>query len=246
MNCRRGSTVVAPHPLNATPALTARDTNHDNDIRPTSSRLYVESDLREELTRAYDICHGCRLCFKFCTSFPTLFEFVDAHDGQDAARLTAAQQDQVVDGNSPSASSATSTVRTSGSKRMEPGLSTTDDPRQRCSSEPVNDPSKPTRPIRRCPPTDLSGGVGSRWPRWPTSSLASRTRRLASSWKNRGDLGTADPSAVSKDPVLYVVRSTAAELGSSGSVHRAPGHRLCDVPGRIPGHPGGQGFGSCL
>lgn len=64
---------------------------------PHHPAYYVESDLREELTRAYDICHGCRLCFKFCTSFPTLFEFVDAHDDQDAARLTAAQQDQVVD-----------------------------------------------------------------------------------------------------------------------------------------------------
>jgi glycerol-3-phosphate dehydrogenase subunit C len=45
----------------------------------------------------YDLCHGCRLCFKFCTSFPTLFAFIDEHDDQDAARLTHAQQDQVVD-----------------------------------------------------------------------------------------------------------------------------------------------------
>lgn len=64
---------------------------------PHHPAYYVEADLREELTRAYDICHGCRLCFKFCTSFPTLFEFVDAHEDQDAARLTPAQQDQVVD-----------------------------------------------------------------------------------------------------------------------------------------------------
>jgi glycerol-3-phosphate dehydrogenase subunit C len=60
--------------------------------------LYLdEADVREELTRVYDLCHGCRLCFKFCTSFPTLFEFIDRHDDQDAGRLTLAQQDQVID-----------------------------------------------------------------------------------------------------------------------------------------------------
>jgi len=60
--------------------------------------LYLdEADVRQELTRVYDICHGCRLCFKFCTSFPTLFEFIDRHEDQDAGRLTPAQQDQVVD-----------------------------------------------------------------------------------------------------------------------------------------------------
>jgi glycerol-3-phosphate dehydrogenase subunit C len=60
--------------------------------------LYLdEADVRGELTRVYDLCHGCRLCFKFCTSFPTLFEFIDRHDDQDAGRLVPAQQDQVVD-----------------------------------------------------------------------------------------------------------------------------------------------------
>jgi len=64
---------------------------------PFHPKYFDETDLRGELTRVYDLCHGCRLCFKFCTSFPTLFAFVDAHDDQDAGRLTSAQQDQVVD-----------------------------------------------------------------------------------------------------------------------------------------------------
>jgi glycerol-3-phosphate dehydrogenase subunit C len=60
--------------------------------------LYLdEADVRDELTRVYDLCHGCRLCFKFCSSFPTLFEMIDQHDDQDAGRLTPAQQDQVID-----------------------------------------------------------------------------------------------------------------------------------------------------
>lgn len=56
-----------------------------------------EADLRDEMTRVFDLCHGCRLCFKFCTAFPTLFEAIDRHDDQDAAKLTPAEQNQVVD-----------------------------------------------------------------------------------------------------------------------------------------------------
>src|SRR5687767_6585783 len=52
--------------------------------------------MREELTRVYDLCHGCRMCFNLCTSFPSLFEMVDAHDG-DPHALTEAEQDRVVD-----------------------------------------------------------------------------------------------------------------------------------------------------
>jgi Fe-S oxidoreductase len=64
---------------------------------PFHPRYFDEADLRQELTRVYDLCHGCRLCFKFCTSFPTLFDAIDQHDDQDAARLTKVEQDQVVD-----------------------------------------------------------------------------------------------------------------------------------------------------
>jgi glycerol-3-phosphate dehydrogenase subunit C len=64
---------------------------------PKHPKYLDEADVREELTRVYDLCHGCRLCFKFCTSFPTLFEMIDRHDDQDAGRMTPAEQDQVVD-----------------------------------------------------------------------------------------------------------------------------------------------------
>jgi Fe-S oxidoreductase len=64
---------------------------------PKHPKYLDEADVRAELTRVFDLCHGCRLCFKFCTAFPTLFEFVDRHEDQDAGRLTPAQQDQVVD-----------------------------------------------------------------------------------------------------------------------------------------------------
>jgi len=64
---------------------------------PKHPKYLDEKDVRDELTRVYDLCHGCRLCFKFCTSFPTLFDFIDQHDDQDAGKLTVAQQDQVID-----------------------------------------------------------------------------------------------------------------------------------------------------
>ncbi len=64
---------------------------------PHHPKYLDEADVRAELTRVYDLCHGCRLCFKFCSAFPTLFSFIDAHDDQDAGRLTIQQQDQVVD-----------------------------------------------------------------------------------------------------------------------------------------------------
>lgn len=60
--------------------------------------LYLdEADVRSEMTRVYDLCHGCRLCFKFCTAFPSLFEMIDRFEDQDTGRLTPAEQDRVVD-----------------------------------------------------------------------------------------------------------------------------------------------------
>ena len=64
---------------------------------PHDPRYLDETDVRHELTRVYDLCHGCRLCFKFCSAFPTLFALIDRDDDQDAGRLTRAEQDRVVE-----------------------------------------------------------------------------------------------------------------------------------------------------
>ncbi len=63
---------------------------------PRHPKYYDEADLRGELTRVYDLCHGCRLCFNLCPSFPSMFEAIDRRDG-DVAALTIAEQDKVVD-----------------------------------------------------------------------------------------------------------------------------------------------------
>jgi glycerol-3-phosphate dehydrogenase subunit C len=55
-----------------------------------------EVDLRQEMARVFEHCHGCRLCFSLCPAFPSLFEMIDARDG-DVASMTVAEQDRVVD-----------------------------------------------------------------------------------------------------------------------------------------------------
>lgn len=63
---------------------------------PNHPMYLDEPDMRKELDRVYDACHGCRLCFNLCPSFPTLFDLIDGHDGA-VHDLTAAEQDRVVD-----------------------------------------------------------------------------------------------------------------------------------------------------
>ena len=63
---------------------------------PDHPDYYDEADLRAELTRVYDLCHGCRLCLSLCPTFPTMFNLIDAKDG-DVPALTHEEQDQVVD-----------------------------------------------------------------------------------------------------------------------------------------------------
>ena len=63
---------------------------------PDHPAYYDEKDLRQELERVYDLCHGCRLCVGLCPSFPTMFDLIDGHDGEVAA-MTPAEQDRVVD-----------------------------------------------------------------------------------------------------------------------------------------------------
>src|SRR5512140_3978342 len=62
------------------------------------NRVYWDAAmLQKEMTRVFEICHGCRLCFKYCDSFPSLFSFVDErHDG-DVEKLTGAEKAQVMD-----------------------------------------------------------------------------------------------------------------------------------------------------
>src|SRR3954469_4181984 len=41
-------------------------------------QFYDQAAAEKELERIFDICHGCRRCVNLCTTFPTLFDLVDA------------------------------------------------------------------------------------------------------------------------------------------------------------------------
>jgi glycerol-3-phosphate dehydrogenase subunit C len=40
--------------------------------------FWDQAQAEKELERIFDICHGCRRCVSLCTTFPTLFDLVDA------------------------------------------------------------------------------------------------------------------------------------------------------------------------
>ena len=64
---------------------------------PTESRYWDRAALDGEVERAFAICHGCRMCFKYCDSFPLLFSALDErHDG-DVRQVTAAETAEVMD-----------------------------------------------------------------------------------------------------------------------------------------------------
>lgn len=64
---------------------------------PSDPSYRDEKSVRDELTRVYDVCNGCRRCATLCSSFPTLFDMLDQSGAGEAGRLTPAQQDRVVD-----------------------------------------------------------------------------------------------------------------------------------------------------
>lgn len=63
---------------------------------PQHPRYRDEADVRQELSRVFDVCQACRQCIDHCSVFPTLFELLEQFDDRDAGRLTPAQQDHVV------------------------------------------------------------------------------------------------------------------------------------------------------
>jgi glycerol-3-phosphate dehydrogenase subunit C len=63
---------------------------------PNEPKYWEKAKLDTEIERVFDICHGCRLCFNLCASFPTLFQAIDAK-GDDVRNLTAGEKQQVLD-----------------------------------------------------------------------------------------------------------------------------------------------------
>jgi Fe-S oxidoreductase len=62
----------------------------------TEAKYWDGGGLDKEIERVFDICHGCRLCFNLCPSFPALFDAVDRNNG-DVRKLTAAETANVIE-----------------------------------------------------------------------------------------------------------------------------------------------------
>jgi Fe-S oxidoreductase len=63
---------------------------------PDEPKYWEAPALAKEVTRGFELCHGCRMCFKYCDSFPMLFELIDRKHEGDVTRITAAETDRVM------------------------------------------------------------------------------------------------------------------------------------------------------
>jgi Fe-S oxidoreductase len=64
---------------------------------PEEAKYWDPAALEGEVRRAFEICHGCRLCFKYCDTFPRLFELLDRRYDGDVHRLTDGDVERVMD-----------------------------------------------------------------------------------------------------------------------------------------------------
>lgn len=62
---------------------------------PNDPVYWDKAALAGEMERVFEICHGCRLCFNLCPSFPELFSSVDRLGG--VKQLAPADVDRVID-----------------------------------------------------------------------------------------------------------------------------------------------------
>ena len=70
---------------------------------PTDPRYYDQKDLRTEVERIFSLCADCRMCVKYCGSFPTMFDAIDDYctEGKyaevDTKKLKTEDVHQIVD-----------------------------------------------------------------------------------------------------------------------------------------------------
>jgi Fe-S oxidoreductase len=64
---------------------------------PEDARYWDPGALQKEITRAFEICHSCRMCFKYCDSFPVLFDLLDETYDGDVHKITPAETERVMD-----------------------------------------------------------------------------------------------------------------------------------------------------
>lgn len=64
---------------------------------PNDATYWDLDALNKELERSIEICHGCRMCFKYCSTFPILFDAIDDESGGRVENLAPARIEQAFD-----------------------------------------------------------------------------------------------------------------------------------------------------
>lgn len=63
---------------------------------PAEAKYWDEAALTQEVTRAYEICAGCRMCFKYCDVFPDLFKLLDEKYDGDVTKVSGKETDHLM------------------------------------------------------------------------------------------------------------------------------------------------------
>jgi Fe-S oxidoreductase len=64
---------------------------------PSTPLYWDAAALQKEVTRVFEICHGCRMCFKYCDSFPNLFSLLDNKYDGDVTRIQPQETRRIMD-----------------------------------------------------------------------------------------------------------------------------------------------------
>jgi glycerol-3-phosphate dehydrogenase subunit C len=64
---------------------------------PAEEKYWDETGLKKEIERTFEICHGCRLCFKYCDAFPTLFSLLDNNYDGNVRGITPTETNKIMD-----------------------------------------------------------------------------------------------------------------------------------------------------
>lgn len=64
---------------------------------PAQEKYWDPRALDKEIRRVFEVCHGCRLCFKFCDTFPDLFSLIDNKYEGDVRKISAEETGKIFD-----------------------------------------------------------------------------------------------------------------------------------------------------
>jgi Fe-S oxidoreductase len=64
---------------------------------PAEEKYWSKAALDKEVERIFEVCHGCRLCFKYCDTFPDLFSLIDNKYNGNVRKILPGEVEEVLD-----------------------------------------------------------------------------------------------------------------------------------------------------